>query len=95
MDSPYQSQGYARILAEKESSRNCLFVDRKDIKEIKFLEALKTFYGPKSYGATTLINADGSPTRIDKDNILERWAHHFNSVLNRSSSTNGDAIRGL
>ena len=32
---------------------------------------------------------------IDKEAILERWAEHFNSVLNRPSSINQDAIDRL
>ena len=31
----------------------------------------------------------------DKEAILERWAEHFNSVLNRPSSINEDAIDRL
>ena len=29
---------------------------------------------------------------IDKEAILKRWAEHFNSVLNRPSNINEDAI---
>ena len=69
------------------------FADRKDMK--KFHDALKTIYGPKSSGATTLLSADGNTLLIDKEAILERWAEHFNSVLNRPSSINQDAIDRL
>ena len=69
------------------------FADRKDMK--KFHDALKTIYGPKSYGATTLLSADGNTLLTDKEAILERWAEHFNSVLNRPSSINQDAIDRL
>ena len=31
----------------------------------------------------------------DKDAILKRWAEHFNSVLNRPSSVNDNAINRL
>ena len=58
----------------------------------KFHDALKTIYGPKSYGDTTLFTADESTLLTDKEAILERWAEHFNSVLNRPSSINKDAI---
>ena len=57
----------------------------------KFHDALKTIYGPKSSRATT----DGSTLLTDKDAILKRWAEHFNSVLNRPSSINEDAIDRL
>ena len=69
------------------------FADRKDMK--KFHDALKTIYGPKSSGNTTLLSADGNTLLTDKEAILERWAEHFNSVLNRSSSINQDAIDRL
>ena len=61
----------------------------------KFHDALKTIYGPKSSGATTLLSADGSTLLTDKDAILKRWAEHFNSVLNRPSSVNDNAINRL
>ena len=69
------------------------FADRKDMK--KFHDALKTIYGPKSSGATPLLSADGSTLLTDKDAILKRWAEHFNSVLNRPSSFNDNAINRL
>ena len=58
----------------------------------KFHDALKNIYGQKSSGATTLLSADGSTLLTDKEAILKRWAEHFNSVLNRPSSINEDAI---
>ena len=61
----------------------------------KFHDALKTIYGPKSSGATPLLSADGSTLLTDKDAILKRWAEHFNSVLNRPSSVNDNAINRL
>ena len=49
----------------------------------------------QSSGATTLISADGSTFVTNKGVILERWVEHFNSVLNRPSSINEDAIDRL
>ena len=69
------------------------FAGRRDMK--KFHDALKTIYGPKSPGATPLLSADGSTLLTDKDAILKRWAEHLNSVLNRPSSVNGNAINRL
>ena len=77
----------------KKTEENKSFTDRKDMK--KFPEALKTIYGPKSSGATTLLSADGSTLLIDKEHILKRWAEQFSSVLNRPSSINEDAIDRL
>ena len=61
----------------------------------KFHDALKTIYGPKSAGATPLLNADGNTLLTDKDAILKRWAEHFNTVLNRPSSVTYNAINRL
>ena len=66
------------------------FADRKDMKKIH--DVLKTIYGPKSSGTTPLLSADGSTLLTNKDAILKRWAEHFNSVLNRPSSVNDNAI---
>ena len=46
-------------------------------------------------GANPLLSADGSTLLTDKDTVLERWAVHFNSVLNCPSSVNGNAINRL
>ena len=61
----------------------------------KFHGALKTIYGPNSSGASTLHSADGRTLLTDKEAILKRWAEHFNSVVNRPSSINEDAIERL
>ena len=53
----------------------------------KFHDALKTIYGPKSSGATTLLSVDEITLLTDKDAILKRWAAHFNSVLNRHQAS--------
>ena len=59
----------------------------------KFHDALKTIYGPKSFGATTLLSADGSTPLTDKETILKRRTEHFNSVLNRPSRQSTDFHR--
>ena len=69
------------------------FADRKDMK--KFHDALKTIYDPKGSSAIPLLSADGSTLLTDKDAILKKWAEHFNSVLNRPSSVNDNAINRL
>ena len=45
-------------------------------------------YGSKSYGATPLLNADGSTFLTGKDAMLEQ----FNSMFNPLSSINDNAI---
>ena len=86
-------RGMQDSLLRKKTEENQPFADRKDMK--KFHDALKTIYCPKSSGATTLLSADESTLLTDKKVILERWAEQFNSVLNRSSSINEDAIDRL
>ena len=66
------------------------FADRKVMK--KFFDAIKTVYGPQSSGTTPLLSADGTSFLTDKEAILKRWAEHFDSVLNRPSSVNDDAV---
>ena len=69
------------------------FADRKDMK--KFFGALKTVYGPQSSGTTPLLSADGTNLLTDKEAIFKRWAEYFDSVLNRPSSINDDAINRI
>ena len=68
------------------------FADRKNM---KFYDALKKVYGPQSSGTTPLLSANGTSLLTDKEAIMKRWAKHFDSVLNRPSSINDDAINRL
>lgn len=69
------------------------FADKKDMKNV--YSALKVVYGPTSSGSIPLFSADGSTLISDKEKILKRWAEHFNSVLNRPSTINDEAIARL
>jgi len=69
------------------------FADRKDMKN--FYDGLKEIYGPTTSGSFSLLSADGSTLILDKEKILERWVEHFDSVLNRPSSINDEAIDRL
>ena len=69
------------------------YADTKDMKN--FYSALKEVYGPPSSGSSPLLSADGNTLITDKEKLLERWAEHFNSVLNRPSSINEEAIDRL
>ena len=69
------------------------FADRKDMK--KSFDALKTIYCPQSSGTTPRLCADGTSLLTNKEAILKRWAEHFDSVLNRPSSINDNAINSL
>ena len=56
---------------------------------------LKEAYGPTTSGTSPLLSTDGSTLITDKEKILERWAKHFNSVLNHPSAINDNAINRL
>ena len=61
----------------------------------KFFDELKTVYGLQSSGTTPLLSADGTSLLTDKEDILKRYAEHFDGVLNRPSSINDKAINRL
>ena len=42
-----------------------------------------------------LLNIDGTTLISDKEDILKRWDEHFDSVLNRPSVINDEAINRL
>ncbi|KAK4319323.1 hypothetical protein Pmani_009726 [Petrolisthes manimaculis] len=67
--------------------------DNHDVR--KFYEALRAVYGPQSSGSSPLLSSDGTTLLNDKKQILYRWAEHFNSVLNRPSTINDEAINQL
>ena len=70
------------------------FADRNDMKN--FYHGLKEVYGPSTTGSLSpLLGDDGSTLITDKEKVLERWAEHFNSVLNRPSVINDEAIDRL
>lgn len=69
------------------------YADRHDTK--RFYDALKTVYGPTQSGSSPLLSSDGKTLLIDRSQILDRWAEHFDSVLNRPSSINEAAINRL
>ena len=69
------------------------YADNNDTK--KFYDALKAIHGPTKSGSSPLLSADGNTLITDKEKILGRWAENFDSVLNRPSSINADAIARL
>ncbi len=69
------------------------YADSHDTK--RFYDALKTVYGPQSSGSSPLLIADGTLLLTEKKQILERWADHFNQVLNRPAEINDKAITSL
>ena len=69
------------------------FADRNDLKN--FYRGIKEVYGPTTTSPFPLLSADSSTLITDKDKILERWAEHFDNVLNRPSNINDEAIERL
>jgi len=69
------------------------YADSHDMKN--FYSGLKEVYGPTSSGSSPLLSADGSTLITERKKILDRWAEHFNGVLNRPSTINNEAIDRL
>ncbi len=60
-----------------------------------FYDVLKTVCEPQSSGSSHLLNADGMQLLTGKNQILERWADHFNQVLNCPTEIIDKAITSL
>jgi len=59
-------------------------VDRRDMKT--FYHGLRAVYGPRDSGSVPVRSLNGSSLITDRQGILSRWAEHFHSVLNQTSS---------
>ena len=66
------------------------FSDWHDTK--RCYDALKSVYRPQSSGSFPVI---GATLLTEKKQILERWAEHFDSVLNGPSTINDAAVECL
>ncbi|KAJ8357228.1 hypothetical protein SKAU_G00200220 [Synaphobranchus kaupii] len=55
-----------------------------------FYDAIKSIYGPQRKNITPVRSADGATLYKDKQQILNRWAEHCNTLLNTSHSTETD-----
>ena len=64
--------------------------DTKNAK--KFFTELKTVYEPSSKGSIPLFDVDGHTVIKEPTLITERWAQHFNQLLNCQSTISEDAI---
>nr|VZI49164.1 unnamed protein product [Spirometra erinaceieuropaei] len=69
------------------------YADRNEWKN--FFSAIKSVYGPPTKGTAPLLSADGSTLLTEKTQILQRWAEHFQGVLNRPSVISDAAIARL
>ena len=70
-----------------------LYADTNDMK--RFYDSIKLVYGPQPASSPPLLSADGTTLLTEKSQILERWAEHFEAVLNRPSHINEEAINKL
>ena len=77
----------------KQADKIQTYANSKDMKN--FYSALKAVYGPISSGSAPLLSADGTTLISDKEKLLDRWAEHFDTVLNRPSTINEEAINRL
>ena len=57
--------------------------DKHDTKA--FYQGLKEVHGPKKRSTAAIKNKQGNELITDKQKILDRWAEHFNGVLNQIS----------
>nr|VZH90164.1 unnamed protein product [Spirometra erinaceieuropaei] len=69
------------------------YADRNEWKN--FFSAIKAIYGPPTKGTAPLLSADGNTLLTEKTQILQRWAEHFQGVLNRPSVISDAAIERL
>ena len=60
-----------------------------------FYEGLRAVYGPKSTGNSPVYSSDNETLLTDRDKILQRWADHFENVLNSDSVVDNDVIGAL
>ena len=69
------------------------YADSNNMKD--FYASLKSVYGPQPSGSSPLLSSDGNNIITDRSKILDRWAEHFQAVLNRPSNINDEAINRL
>ncbi len=80
-------------MVQQEGRQDKGYADSHDAK--RFYDTLKTGYGPQSSGSSPLLTEEGTHLLTEKKQILERWADHFNQVLNRPAEINDKAITSL
>ena len=58
--------------------------DRHDMKS--FYDNLKKVFGPRDIHSAPIRSKDGTTLHTSKADILQRWAEHFNTLLNQPST---------
>ena len=61
----------------------------------QFYSSLSAVCRPQSSGPVPVHSSHKKTLFTEKEKILERWAEHFDGVLNRPSTVNDDAINRL
>ncbi|XP_063588662.1 uncharacterized protein LOC134765800 [Penaeus indicus] len=82
------------LLEEKHRLHRALLNDPTSASKKAAFSMHSSVYGPTSSGLSPLLSADGDTLITDRE-IIERWAEHFDSVLNYPSSINNEAIERL
>ena len=77
----------------EKDDENQSFADKNYMKN--FYSSLKEIYGLTTSDPSPLLNSDGTILITDKDDILKRWAEHFDRVLNHLPVINDEAINRL
>jgi len=92
-----QVQSKLRVMKDTWLKRKAEEIQKHaDTKNSKlFYDAIKAVHGPQPSGTSPLLSADGTTLITDNDEIISRWAEHFNKILNQTSSINAEAISRL
>ncbi|VDL86332.1 unnamed protein product [Schistocephalus solidus] len=88
----------SNLLAEKNGLHKAHMDIGNDATKETFLiccRPIKAIYGPCIKGTASLLNSDDTTLLTEKSQILKRWAKHFRSVLNCSSTISCAAIDWL
>ena len=67
--------------------------DQHDMK--RFYKNLRSVYGSKVSGFAPVKDSDGMTLLTTREAVLQRWADHFNLVLNQPSSFDSSVINDL
>ena len=59
-----------------------------------FFKAIKTIYGPTKHNIAPIRSAEGELLK-DKQAILERWAQHFNTLLNQRNPVENNILDNI
>ena len=67
--------------------------DRSDMHS--FYDAVKTIYGPRNCSLAPVRSVDGTSLIRDQAMIVERWAEHFNTLLNQPTPVDPTVLAEL